>query len=447
MIERWTVYIAEKYIKTRRIEKRNTTLKLSIAGIAAGVLTLVSVISVMNGLQMGYIEDILEISSYHVRIENIDSDVIDSFETDTEEGGSDAAGKFSIERINSIKGIKKTVPFYDIQSLVQGNNSRLDPVMIRALDPSSSAADKGFLKQLNIVDGDFDITGGKKIVIGNELARILRLKLGDTVSLMVLSGQSFNRLSPDRHNFTVSGIYKSGYYQYDRNLSFISLDSGSDMRAGSSIHLGIKISDIYKDREVISLIKEKQGENLKTVSWRDYNRAFFSALRMEKISMMLLIGLIFVVIGVNIYNSIKRSVAEKMEDISVLYAIGGSEKSVKRIFLIEGFIIGFTGGITGIISGLLVIINLDRIFAAAGFLLQWLIDKIMYLFSVSDIFPSVEISIFPESYFYLSEVPYRILFSELLLIFLFALLSSVGSAYFASRKISVKTPAEYLRYE
>ena len=432
MIERWTVYIAEKYIKTRRIEKRNTTLKLSIVGIAAGVLTLISVISVMNGLQMGYIEDILEISSYHVRIENINSD-------ESESG--------LIENIKSIKGIKKIVPFYDIQSLVQGNSSRLDPVMIRALDPSSSSSDKGFLEQLNIVDGDFDIKDGKKIVIGNELARLLRLKIGDTVSLMVLSGQSFNRLSPDRHNFTVSGIYKSGYYQYDRNLSFMSLDSGSGLRAGSSIHLGIKISDIYKDREVISLIKERQGETLKTVSWRDYNRAFFSALRMEKISMMLLIGLIFVVIGVNIYNSIKRSVAEKMEDIAVLYAVGGSEKSVKRIFLIEGFIIGFTGGITGIISGLLVIINLDRIFAAAGFFLQWFSEKIMFLFSVSDIFPSVEISIFPESYFYLSEVPYRILFSELLLIFLFALLSSVGSAYFASRKISVKTPAEYLRYE
>ena len=429
MIDKWTLYIAEKYIKTGRTDRKNTTLRLSVAGIAAGVITLIAVISVMNGLQMGYIEDILEISSYHIQIEN--------------------CGSGNYRSVSEIKGIKNTVPFFDIQSLVQGESSRLDPVMIRAVDPEYAGEDKAFLKQLNMVRGNFYLEDEYSIVIGFELARKMRLDTGDFISVMGLSGKSFNQLTPDLHKFKVSGIYKSGYYEYDRNLAFISLATGAGMRADPSetYTLGVKISNIYRDREIISKIKEKLGGDTETVSWRDTNRAFFSALRMEKISMMLLIGLIFVVIGVNIYNSIKRSVSEKMEDIAVIYAVGGSEKSVKQIFLMEGFIIGFTGGLAGTAAGLLIIVNLDLVFLAAGTVLQYSAEIIMYLFSVSDLLPSVEISLFPESYFYLSEVPYRILLHEVVLIFLFAVLSAVGSAYFASRKISVERPAEYLRYE
>ncbi len=428
MIEKWALFIAEKYIKKGQNERRNTTMRLSITGIAAGVITLIAVISVMNGLQMGYIDDILEISSYHIQIPDY------------------TAEKYP--DIGKIRGIKKTVPFLDIQSLVQGNRSRLDPVMLRAVDEDAVMDDSSFLNQIGMVEGDFSLTD-RSIVVGFELARMLRLEIGDRVNLMMLSGKSFKKLTPDLHEFTVSAVFKSGYYEYDRNLAFISLKSGFLINADSdkTSKLGIKINNIYKDREVISALRDKYGEETGAVSWRDYNRSFFSALRMEKISMMLLIGLIFVVIGVNIYNSIKRSVSEKMEDIAVIYAVGGSEKSVKRIFLAEGFLIGFTGGLIGTAAGLLIIVNLDFIFAATGVVLQYAADLIMHVFAVSDLLPYVEISIFPESYFYLTEVPYRILLHEVVLIFLFAVMSAVCSAYFASRKISVETPAEYLRYE
>ncbi len=428
MIEKWTLYIAEKYIKKRRTDKKNTTLSLSIAGISAGVITLIAVISIMNGLQMGYIEDILEIYSYHIQIENCSYNNYPS--------------------ISEVEGVNNAVHFLDLQSLIKGDSNRLDPVMLRALDPVPSRNDAGFLKQLNTVQGEFSLEDDYSIVLGFELAKTLRLDVGDTVTLMVMAGDSFKKLSPDLYKFRVSGVFKSGYYEYDRNLAFISLASGFKIQSDSeNCKLGIKISNIYRDREVIARLKGKYRGKVDAVSWRDYNRVFFSALRMEKISMMLLIGLIFIVIGVNIYNSIKRSVSEKMEDIAVIYAVGGSEESVRRIFLTEGFIIGFTGGLIGVASGLLLIVNLDQLFMTAGTVLQYAEETVMYLFSVTDILPSIEISLFPESYFYLTEVPYRILLHEVLLIFLFALLSAVGSAYFASRKISVKTPAEYLRYE
>ncbi len=428
MMEKWTLYIAEKYIRSRRREKRNTTLKLSIAGIAAGVITLISVISIMNGLQMGYIEDILEITSYHVRVE-------------------DSSQSFDREKAGKVRGVTGIVSFYDLQSLVEGKNFRLDPLMVRALDEKVAASDESFISQLNIIEGDFDISSDSTIVIGNELAKSLRINLGDSITLMALSGAAFSSLKPARHDFIVKGIFKSGYYEYDRNLSFISIESGSEMRSDTEITYGIKIKNIYKDREIISKLRAAAGNDTEIVSWRDFNRVFFSALRMEKVTMMFLIGLIFIVIGVNIYNSIKRSVAEKMEDIAVLYSIGGAEKSVKQVFLMEGLIIGLSGGFIGIAAGLLVITNINRIFMLAGLMLQWILDFVSYLFSVTSITGPVNLSIFPENYFYLTEIPYRILFHEVLMIFIFALLSALFSAYFASRKISVKTPAEYLRYE
>lgn len=211
---------------------------------------------------MGYIEDILELSSYHVQIKNYSS-----------EKYPDA---------DKIKGIKNTVPFFDIQCLVQGKSSRLDPVIVRAVENDSVNKDISFLKQLNLENGSFSLEDG--IIIGHELARMLRLHPGDSVSLMGLSGNTFNRLTPDIHKFKVSGIFKCGYYEYDRNLAFISTESGEKMRSGESgvSTLGIKIDNIYKDREIVSKLKDKFGSGIEIVSWRDYNRAFFSALRMEK---------------------------------------------------------------------------------------------------------------------------------------------------------------------
>jgi lipoprotein-releasing system permease protein len=163
--------------------------------------------------------------------------------------------------------------------------------------------------------------------------------------------------------------------------------------------------------------------------------------------MLLLIALIFVVIGVNIFNSIKRTVAEKLEDIAVLYAIGASEKAVRKIFFFEGIIIGLISGLSGVILGLLLITNINEIFVIFGYAVMYLFVCIEFLASTAGLLNRFSFTIFPPDYFYLAEIPVRIVLSEIVTIFLFALSAGALSAYFASKKISVVNPTEYLRHE
>ena len=166
--------------------------------------------------------------------------------------------------------------------------------------------------------------------------------------VMALSGDSFKTLKPQNIDFKVTGIFKTGYYEYDRNLAIMSLESVPILQSGpADLKLGIKLNNLYRDKAIVDRLSTITGAQ--AVSWRDYNKAFFGALRMEKYAMMFLICLIFVVIGVNIYNFMRRSVSEKIEDIAVLYSLGVREQDMRRIFITEGAFVGLLGGTLGVL--------------------------------------------------------------------------------------------------
>jgi len=441
MVNRWFIFLANRYIWPRKADKKNTTKILSILGLSAGVITLIAVMSIMNGLQLGFINDILEIESYHIRIYN----------SDNEKG---------IEKtLENNSAINNFTAFYDTQTLLTDGVGRLDPVMVRLINEKDFKQDRSLLSHLGIEEDQIDIGGDYKAIIGTELARVLHVYPGDTITLISLAGNNFASLRPDTMEFKVAGIFDSGYYQFDRNMIFISDDhislfeQGKTTAAGNAKKysdngkiIGIKLKNRYRDIETILEIKNNHP-NAEIVSWREYNKSFFSALQMEKIIMLLLIVLIFVVIGVNIFNSTKRTVAEKLEDIAVLYAIGAPERSVRKIFLFEGIIIGLISGFTGVVFGLLIIININEIFVIFGQAVTWLFRCVDFIASTTGFLGEFSFTLFPQDYFYIAEIPVKVVLPEVVTIFLFALLSAVLSAYFASKKISVENPAEYLRYE
>lgn len=406
---RWITFLSGRYLMGRERENRNITQLLSVLGLAVGVMTLITVISIMNGLQLGYISDILEIGSYHMRIDY------------------DGKDPSIPEKVSEVRGIRSCVPFTDIQVLSEGSLSRLAPINVRCVDPAAAAEDRLFMEHLNIIRGKFSLENGDGVVLGSELARYLRLEPGDTFSVMALAGESFNKLKPQNIPFRVTGIFKSGYYEYDRNLVIMSLESAPLLQAGTpDIKLGVKLSNQYRDKRAEKRLREVTDG--KIVSWREYNKAFFGALRMEKFAMMFVISLIFVVIGVNIFNFMKRSVSEKMEDIAILYSIGVSEREVRKIFVTEGIMTGLAGGVQGVVLGMLVASNVNAIFDFVG--------------SIASGF-----QLFPRSYFYIMEIPVKIMPGEVLAAFLFAFLSSVFSALAAVRRLDVKNPASVLRCE
>ncbi|MBQ6673494.1 MAG: ABC transporter permease [Spirochaetia bacterium] len=425
---KWITFLSFRYLWGRERDSKNVTQVLSALGLAAGVLTLITVISVMNGLQMGYISSILEIGSYHVRI---DADTIPS-------GFEDA--------VRGEKGVKSCVRFADIQVLSQGALSRMSPINVRCVDPDAASRDTGFMQRLKITGGAFSLKGENSVILGSELARYLRLKVGDSFVVMAMSGETFNTLKPQNIDFKVTGIFKTGYYEYDRNLAIMSLDSVPVLQSGpAGEKLGIKLNNLYRDKAVVERLSTITGSQ--AVSWREYNKAFFGALRMEKYAMMFLICLIFVVIGVNIFNFMRRSVSEKIEDIAVLYSLGVREQDMKRIFITEGAFVGLLGGTLGVALGLLISINLNEIFVIAGKVVSWPGQVFEKLFGDLFAFAGVQFQLFSPAYFYIQEVPVQVMFGEVVFAFFFAFFAALVSAYMAVKKLDVKNPASVLRCE
>ncbi len=425
---RWITFLSSRYLWGRERDSKNVTQLLSALGLAAGVLTLITVISVMNGLQMGYISSILEVGSYHIRVDA--DDVPREFE----------------DAVRNEKGVKSCVRFADIQVLSQGSLSRMSPINVRCVDPDAASRDTGFMQHLKITGGTFSLKDENTVILGSELARYLRLKTGDSFVVMALSGETFSSLKPKNIDFRVTGIFKTGYYEYDRNLAIMSLDSVPMLQSGKAdVKLGIKLDNLYRDKAVAERLSVITGSP--AVSWREYNKAFFGALRMEKYAMMFLICLIFVVIGVNIYNFMRRSVSEKIEDIAVLYSLGVREEDMRRIFITEGAFVGLLGGTLGVALGLLVSINLNAIFVIAGKVVSWPGQVFENLFGGLFDFAGVQFQLFSPTYFYIQEVPVQVMFSEVMFAFFFAFFAAVVSAFLAVKKLDVKNPASVLRCE
>jgi lipoprotein-releasing system permease protein len=166
---------------------------------------------------------------------------------------------------------------------------------------------------------------------------------------------------------------------------------------------------------------------------------------MEKLVMMILLSLIFVVVGVNIFHSLKRTVYERMEEIGVLKSVGADGKAIQWIFIFEGILIGFTGAVTGILLGLLIAGNINALFRAIERITNFLLglaSSILLPLSGGEDF-----AIFSPRYYYLAEVPSRVLFQEVVSVFIFAVLISSLAAYLASRRAASIKPAEVLREE
>jgi lipoprotein-releasing system permease protein len=302
-------------------------------------------------------------------------------------------------------------------------------------------------------ESSFGFENKNDALLGAELARRLGARLGDSITLFSIPSL-FNASGDDSglRTFKVAGIFRTGFYEYDTGWMFIDINSAAAFSENGPV-LGLKLKNRFHDRQSMELIRGKLGEtpafsHAEFSLWRDYNRSFFGALRTEKLFMFILVGLIFIVVGLNIYQAQRRSVLEHREEIGLLRAIGGGENSVQLIFVLDGAIIGFSGATTGLCLGLLIASNISNFFFVIEKIVNSfinIINGIAGLFgdggAVGDFF------FFSPAVFYIKEIPTRIIPGEVVLIFLFGLLSALLAAWFASRKAARIRPAEVLRYE
>ncbi|POR01641.1 hypothetical protein AU468_07830 [Alkalispirochaeta sphaeroplastigenens] len=412
----WIVFVARRLLVSGRSRGGGAGL-FSILGIAAGVATLVAVLSVMNGFQMGMIENILEVNSSHLRLY-----------TPYQAGSPEQAEKVA-SRLRFLGGVRSVTVSAELQTLVRGYWAEPRGAVIRAVPPDWLAQDPGAAGQIEMVQGAFDLETRGTVVIGQQLARGLGLRLGDNLAVTHIPGGG---LRPAEEVLEVRGIFRTGYLDYDQGWAFVSLATAAgDLHAREELVLGIKLDNRYGDQAAAGIISREAGPGYELVSWRVFNRGIFGALRAEKGMMTLLISLIFLVVSGNIYQLLRRNILERSEDIAILRALGAPDRSVRSVFILEGWMIGVAGSLLGLLAGLFLALNVNEIFGA--------------LEALSGLFLQRGARIFSPAHFYIQEVPVRVIPGELFLVVLGATGVSVFSAMMAVRAVAEYRPMELLR--
>ena len=390
-------------------------------------MSLVTVVSVMNGFQMSFVNAIMELSSFHIRVSNLESQAEADF----------------LDSCADSKEIRCVSPFYESQALLVGNKSKESAGIIRGVDARTCEFDEGFAREIKIVSGSFDLSSADSIVLGSYLAQSLGVTTGNTVNLLALSGGKDVELLSQNRQFKVTGIFECGYYDINQGYAFVSLEAAR-MYFGEDapVFYGIKIRRPQNDGFVSAAIKNRFPDAA-VQSWREYNRTFFGALRVEKNILMLLVFLIFVVVAVNIYNGMRRLVFERSQEIAALSALGGTSFQIKAIFVVRGFLTGAAGTVIGVVLGIFISLNIRSVFLGVSHCLYWL-----ELFFTS-VFSPENAAFVTENQMYAiyASIPARIIPSEVLLISLFGVLSPLLASALASRSVLKLKIAEVLHNE
>ncbi len=439
---RWISAVSRRFARVDRKGRSAVTSALATLGICFGVMTLTVVMSVMNGFQMSFIDSILEVSSYHLRATEIPEDKEEEL----------------LAACKSNKQVRSCVPFYESQVLMTGDKGGAVAVNVRAADEAIYFEDEGFRRELKMLSGSFDFSDPDSIIIGSSLARNLGVRTGSTVNLLVMSGGSDVDLFSSDRVFTVRGIFTTGYSEINSGYAFVGREAASRYFGSSAKKIwGIKLNKYDDDLKAInglcnqldwlnSSVSSSASASLtgpQIQSWRNFNRTFFGALRIEKNMLLLLVALIFVVVAINIYNGMRRLVFERRTEIAVLSALGARKGGIKSIFIMRGFIMGTVGALAGVLLGIIISLNTDVVFTAAAKLMY----GIQYLVTAITDRQNLQYVQVNSSYNLYASIPARIFPGEVVAITLFGIFSPLIASWAASKNVLKMTVSEVLHNE
>jgi len=319
---------------------------LSMAGVTVGVMALIIVIAVMAGAESYFTTQILGVES-HVIIRR--------------HGGTIADYNGAIRQVESIDGVVSAAPFVYSQVMLR-SSSGISGAVLRGIDPQAAGSPiKGYSKDSLIEKIRPQVVAASKvlspgIILGKELAMTIGASEGETIYLISPKGM----MSPIGHmptmkRFEVTGIFESGFYEYDASLAFIHLNTAQKLiKIGDSVSgIGVRVDDIYRADIISQSILSHLGFPYWTMDWMQMNRNFFSALKLEKKAMFVILTLIIMVAAFNIASTLIMMVMGKTQDIAILKTMGATDRSIWKIFVFKGTVIGFIGTVTGVVLGIL----------------------------------------------------------------------------------------------
>ena len=339
-------FIGARYLRAKQKQAFVSLITiLSIAGVMVGVMALIVVIAVMNGFDADLKARILGGQSHIVLMRH---------------GSAFNQYHLVLEKVVNTQGVEAATPYIITQGMLRSKSGAVGAV-VRGIDPQTAGQVMKTLEQVALTDVSVRSNSEKStpevpgIVLGKELARNLGVIEGDMIHLMSPRGM----LSPIGHipamkQFKVTGFFQSGMYEYDQTFAFIHLkDAQRMLRMGDSVTgIDIRVTDIYRAREIADRIISKLGFPYWARDWMQMNKNLFRALKMERWVMAIILILIVLVAAFNIASSLIMLVMGKTRDIAILKAMGATTKSIRKIFVFSGMVIGSVGTVLGLILGL-----------------------------------------------------------------------------------------------
>ncbi len=406
------LFIGGRYLKSKQKHRFISFITvLSTAGVTVGVMALIIVIAVMSGAETYFKSKILGVEP-HIIVRSHSGAIENYSEID--------------KRISRMKGIESVAPFVDTQVMLRAPNG-ISGAVVRGLDPAargteimgmSRTAVSNDLTPGRVKNGTVSVPG---IVLGKELAERLGVAKGNVLYVISPMGM----MSPIGHmpsmkRFMVTGIFSSGFYEYDASLAYINLKDAQELlKIGDGVTaIGVRVKDLYQSGHLSSKISADLGFPYYTMDWMEMNRNFFSALKLEKEAMFVILILIILVAAFNIASTLIMMVMSKTRDIAILKTMGATDRSIRRIFVFKGMVIGFIG--TGLGTALGVI---------SSVLLKYY--KFIKL---------------PGDVYYFTTLPVRLEWTDILMIVAATMGICFLSTIYPALKASRLNPVEAIRY-
>ncbi len=405
-------FIGSRYLRTKQKQAFISLITvLSIAGVTVGVMALIVVIAVMTGFEYDLKSRILGVESHIVIMRH---------------NGPFSEYRNILEHVENTDGVEAATPFINSQVILRSSLS-LSGAVLRGIDPDSADRviknlDKASLKNLKGTDQRKSTSIAMPgIILGKELAKNLGVMQGDPVHLISPRGM----ISPIGHiptmkRFKVAGLFESGMYEYDRSLAYIHIkDAQKILRMGDSVNgIEVRVNDIYNARNIAVRIVKELGFQYWARDWMQMNQNLFSALKLEKTVMFIILALIVLVAAFNIASTLIMMVMEKTKDIAILKAMGATDKSIRKIFVFKGVVIGSIGTIFGVCLGFI-------------------------LCTVLKYYQFIEL---PGDVYYITTLPVKLELLDVVMIASAAMAISFLATIYPARQASKLDPVEAIRY-
>ncbi|MBV6271825.1 lipoprotein-releasing ABC transporter permease subunit [Alcaligenaceae bacterium CGII-47] len=389
----------------------------SMAGIALGVAALIVVLSVMNGFQTQVRDRMLSVLPHiELYVPGVDHEqVLEQWKGLAAQAAQDPE-------------VRGAAPFVAAQGML-ARGQALMGVQIRGIDPAIEPKVSDLTEQMSQGKLTSLTPGSFNIVVGNQLAQSIGVDVGDTLLVLAPQGSiSPAGFSPRMRQFTVSGIFSSGYYEYDATLAFVDVEDAAKVFRDSGVSgVRVRITDMQRAPEVARDLLGLLPSTVRAQDWTQNNRTWFAAVQTEKRMMFLILALIVAVAAFNLLSSLVMAVKDKQSDIAILRTLGATPGEIARIFLVQGALIGVVGTVLGVLFGTLIAYNIDVI--------------------VPFIERMLGVNFLPQQIYFISEMPSNPMMSDIVTVALTSLVLSLLATLYPSWRAARLQPAQVLRHD